>query len=180
GVRHAADVDAAVERVEDDLDAPRLAGLAARGRDVDDVAALKCASDGVVHMRCPLGRKMVADATIPHRRRIGADAPPPDKPATLRAMRTVTATRYVTPLREGGSLPAIMEADDDGLYVVKFRGAGQGPKALIAELVAGELGRHLGLLVPEITFVEVDPQLGRAEPDLEVHELLDRSPGLNL
>jgi hypothetical protein len=92
----------------------------------------------------------------------------------------VTATRYVTALREGGSLPGVMEADDDGLYVVKFRGAGQGPKALIAELVAGELGRHLGLLVPEIVFVDVDPRLGRAEPNFEVHELLDRSPGLNL
>jgi len=86
----------------------------------------------------------------------------------------------VTPLREGGSLPGVMEADDDGLYVVKFRGAGQGPKALVAELVAGELGRVLGLLVPEIVFVEVDPRLGRAEPDGEVHELLDRSPGRNL
>src|SRR3954453_2105200 len=73
-----------------------------------------------------------------------------------------------------------MEADDDGLYVVKVRGAGQGPKALVAELVAGELARHLGLLVPEIVFVEVDPLLGRAEPDVEVHELLDRSPGRNL
>jgi hypothetical protein len=92
----------------------------------------------------------------------------------------VTATRYVTPLREGGSLPGLMEADDDGLYAVKFRGAGQGPKALVAELVAGELGRRLGLLVPEIVLVDVDPMLGRAEPDSEVHELLDRSPGLNL
>jgi HipA-like protein len=92
----------------------------------------------------------------------------------------VTATRYVTPLREGGSLPGLVEADDDGLYVVKFRGAGQGPKALVAELVAGEVGRRLGLLVPEIVFVEIDPILGRAEPDVEVHELLDRSPGLNL
>ena len=95
-------------------------------------------------------------------------------------MRTVTATRYVTKLREGGSLPGIVEADDDGLYVVKFKGAGQGPRALVAELVAGEIGRHLGLLVPEIVFVEIDPVLGRAEPDAEVHELLDRSPGLNL
>jgi len=95
-------------------------------------------------------------------------------------MRTVAATRYVTPLREGGSLPAVMEADDDGLYVVKFRGAGQGPKALVAELISGEIGRRLGLLVPEIVFVEVDPLLGRAEPDQEIHELLDRSPGLNL
>ena len=95
-------------------------------------------------------------------------------------VRTVEATRYVTKLREGGSLPGLVEADDDGLYVVKFRGAGQGPKALVAELIAGEIGRHLGLLVPEIVFVEIDPVLGRAEPDVEVHELLDRSPGLNL
>jgi hypothetical protein len=92
----------------------------------------------------------------------------------------VTAARYVTPLREGGSLPAILEADDDGLYVAKFRGAGQGPKALIAELIAGEIGRQLGLLVPEIVFIDVDPALGRAEPDLEIWELLDRSAGLNL
>ena len=98
----------------------------------------------------------------------------------MTAPRTVIATRYVTPLREGGSLPAVMEADDDGLYVVKFRGAGQGPKALVAELVAGRLAQALGLLVPEIVFVDVDPQLGRAEPDSEIHELLDRSPGLNL
>jgi len=95
-------------------------------------------------------------------------------------LRTVTATRYVTPLREGGSLPAIVEADDDGLYVVKFSGAGQGPKALIAELVAGEIGRHLGLLIPEIVLVDVDPALGRAEPDQEIQELLVRSPGINL
>src|SRR5918999_4129895 len=95
-------------------------------------------------------------------------------------LRTVTATRYVTPLREGGSLPAIVEADDDGLYVLKFRGAGQGPKALIAELVAGELGRALGLPVPEIVFVELDPALGRAEPDPEVQDLIDASAGLNL
>lgn len=94
--------------------------------------------------------------------------------------RTVTATRYVTPLREGGSLPAVMEADDDGLYVVKFHGAGQGPKALVAELVAGEIGRHLGLLVPEIVFVEVDPVLARAEPDGEIRELIGRSGGRNL
>ncbi|MFL5759855.1 MAG: HipA family kinase [Thermomicrobiales bacterium] len=95
-------------------------------------------------------------------------------------IRTVIATRYVTPLREGGSLPAIVEADDDGLYVLKFRGAGQGPKALIAELVAGEIGRTLGLPVPEIVFVEVDPMLGRAEPDPEIQDLLERSVGLNL
>ena len=95
-------------------------------------------------------------------------------------IRTVTATRYVTPLREGGSLPGVVEADDDGLYVVKFRGAGQGPKALIAELVAGEIGRALGLPVPEIVFVELDPALGRNEPDPEIQELLGRSEGLNV
>ncbi len=95
-------------------------------------------------------------------------------------LRTVTATRYVTPLREGGSLPAIVEADDDGLYVLKFRGAGQGPKALIAELVAGEIGRALGLPVPEIVLVELDPELGRAEPDIEIQALIQNSGGLNL
>ena len=76
--------------------------------------------------------------------------------ATLCAMiRTVFATRYVTPLREGGSLPGLVEADDDGLYVVKFRGAGQGPRALVAEWLVGEIGRALGLLVPELVTVEV-------------------------
>lgn len=100
--------------------------------------------------------------------------------STRPAIRHVTATRYVTPLREGGSLPAVMEADDDGLYVVKFRGAGQGPKTLVAELIAGEVGRALGLLVPELVTIEVDPVLGRAEPNFEVHELLERSPGTNL
>jgi hypothetical protein len=94
--------------------------------------------------------------------------------------RTVVATRYVTPLREGGSLPAIVEADDDGLYALKFRGAGQGPKALVAELVAGEIGRTLGLPVPEIVFVELDPDLGRTEPDPEIQHLIKASPGLNL
>src|SRR5215475_7948358 len=95
-------------------------------------------------------------------------------------LRTVYATRYVTPLREGGSLPAIVEADDLGLYVLKFRGAGQGPLALVAELVAGEIGRALGLKVPEIVFVEVDAALGRNEPDYEIRELLKASVGLNL
>jgi hypothetical protein len=95
-------------------------------------------------------------------------------------IRTVTATRYVTPLREGGSLPAIVEADDDGMYVLKFRGAGQGPKALIAELVAGEIGRALGLPVPELVFVELDPVLSNAEPDPEIQDLLKASAGLNL
>jgi hypothetical protein len=95
-------------------------------------------------------------------------------------LRTLTATRYVTPLREGGSLPAIVEADDDGLYVLKFRGAGQGPKALIAELLAGEIGRALGLPVPEIVFAELDAALGRAEPDFEIQALIKQSAGLNL
>ena len=95
-------------------------------------------------------------------------------------LRTITATRYVTPLREGGSLPAIVEADDDGLYVLKFRGAGQGPKALIAELVAGELARVLGLPVPEIVFVQLDTELARTEPDPEIQELIRASGGLNL
>src|SRR5438128_307771 len=96
-------------------------------------------------------------------------------------LRKVTATRYVTPLREGGSLPAIVEADDDGLYVLKFRGAGQGPKALIAELLVGELGRALGLPVPEIVFVELDEALARTEPDPEIQDLIKASAGgLNL
>src|SRR5215813_8583212 len=95
-------------------------------------------------------------------------------------LRKVSATRYVTPLREGGSLPAIIEADDDGMYVLKFRGAGQGPKALIAELVAGELARALGLLVPDIVFMELDPVLGRSEPDYEIRNLIKASAGLNL
>jgi hypothetical protein len=95
-------------------------------------------------------------------------------------IRTVTATRYVTPLREGGSLPAIVEADDDGLYVLKFRGAGQGHRALIAELVAGELARAAGLPVPEIVFVQLDPLLGRSEPDGEIQALVAASGGLNL
>jgi hypothetical protein len=95
-------------------------------------------------------------------------------------LRTVTATRYVTPLREGGSLPALVEADDDGLYVVKFRGAGQGPKALAAEIVAGETARALGLPVPELVLVEVDPQLAGAEPDPEIQDLLDASAGINV
>jgi hypothetical protein len=96
------------------------------------------------------------------------------------SLRTVNATRYVTPLREGGSLPAIIEADDDGMYVLKFRGAGQGPKALIAELVAGEIARASGLPVPEIVFVELDPELARTEPDPEIQELIRASAGLNL
>jgi hypothetical protein len=95
-------------------------------------------------------------------------------------LRTVRATQYVTALREGGSLPAIIEADDLGLYVVKFRGAGQGPLALVAELVAGEIGRTLGLNIPELVFAHVDPALGRNEPDQEIRDLLRASVGLNL
>ncbi len=95
-------------------------------------------------------------------------------------LRTVRATRYVTPLREGGSLPAIVEADDLGLYVLKFRGAGQGPLALVAELLAGEIGRVLALSVPELVLVEVDEALGRNEPDEEIRDLLQASVGLNL
>lgn len=95
-------------------------------------------------------------------------------------MRTVNVTRYVTPLREGGSLPAIVEADDDGMYVLKFRGAGQGPKALIAEMIAGELARLMGLRVPEIVLAELDLELSRTEPDPEIQDLLKASAGLNL
>jgi len=95
-------------------------------------------------------------------------------------LRDVTATRYVTPLREGGSLPGLMEADDLGTYVVKFHGAGQGRKVLVAEIVSGELARTLGLPVPRLVTVEVDPDLGLAEPDQEVQDLLRRSAGRNL
>lgn len=95
-------------------------------------------------------------------------------------LRSIEVTRYVTPLREGGSLPAIVEADDDGLYVLKFRGAGQGPRALIAELVAGELARALGLPVPEIVFARLDSELARTEPDPEIQDLIRVSTGLNL
>ncbi len=96
------------------------------------------------------------------------------------ALRTVNVTRYVTPLREGGSLPAIAEADDDFLYVLKFRGAGQGPKALIAEVIGGELARALGFKVPEIVFANLDTAFGRTEPDEEIQDLLKASVGLNL
>jgi hypothetical protein len=95
-------------------------------------------------------------------------------------LRSIVATRYVTPLREGGSLPAIVEADDDGLYVLKFRGAGQGPKALVAEVVAGELARALDFNVPELVVVDLDPAIGRAEPDAEIQDLLLASAGRNL
>src|SRR5271169_95298 len=95
-------------------------------------------------------------------------------------IRTVAARRYVTPLREGGSLPAIIEADDEGMYVLKFRGAGQGSKALIAELLAGEIGRLAGLPVPEIVFVELHADLARTEPDAEIQSLIGASTGLNI
>ena len=98
----------------------------------------------------------------------------------MRPVRTVCATRYVTPLREGGSLPAVVEADDDGMYVLKFRGAGQGPKALIAELIGGEIARAAGLDVPEIVLAELDADLTRTEPDPEIQDLIRASAGLNL
>lgn len=95
-------------------------------------------------------------------------------------LRSVQVTRYVTPLREGGSLPAIVEADDNFLYVIKFRGAGQGIKALIAELIAGEIARTLGFKIPEIVFAHLDEAFGRTEPDEEIQDLLRASEGLNL
>src|SRR5476649_786395 len=95
-------------------------------------------------------------------------------------LRTVNVIRYVTPLREGGSLPAIAEADDGFLYVLKFRGAGQGAKALIAELIGGEIARALGLKVPEIVFANLDEAFGRTEPDEEIQDLLKASTGLNI
>jgi hypothetical protein len=98
----------------------------------------------------------------------------------VRPLETVRVTRYVTPLREGGSLPAIVEADDDGMYVLKFRGAGQGPRALIAELVSGEIARALGLPVPDLVLAELDPDLARTEPDPEIFALIRSSAGLNL
>ncbi|MDQ0797648.1 HipA family kinase [Streptomyces sp. B1I3] len=95
-------------------------------------------------------------------------------------LEEVVATRYVTPLREGGSLPGIVEADDLGTYVMKFTGAGQGRKTLVAEIICGELGRRLGLRVPELVTIQLDPVIGLAEPDQEVQELLKASGGLNL
>lgn len=95
-------------------------------------------------------------------------------------IRTVQVTRYITPLREGGSLPAIVEADDDFMYVIKFRGAGQGVKAIIAELIGGELARIIGLKMPEVVFANLDEAFGRTEPDEEIQDLLKASVGLNL
>jgi hypothetical protein len=100
--------------------------------------------------------------------------------STVTDLRMVSATRYVTPLREGGSLPGLVEADDSGLYVVKFTGAGQGTRALVAEVIAGELARALGLPVPEQVFATIDPALGLAEPDPEIQELILASAGENL
>ena len=101
-------------------------------------------------------------------------------PVSTSALRDVAATRYVTPLREGGSLPGLVEADDDGLYVTKFRGAGQGVRALVAEVIVGELARGAELLVPELVTVEIDTRLGAAEPDPEIQELITASEGVNL
>ncbi|MEO6520849.1 MAG: HipA family kinase [Mucilaginibacter sp.] len=99
---------------------------------------------------------------------------------TVPQLRTVNVMRYVTPLREGGSLPAIAEADDEFLYVLKFRGAGQGVKALIAELIGGEIARACGLKIPELVFANLDAAFGRTEPDEEIQDLLKASVGLNL
>jgi hypothetical protein len=100
--------------------------------------------------------------------------------STAPDIRTVTVTRYITPLREGGSMPAIAEADDGFLYALKFRGAGQGVKALIADVIGGEIARALGLKVPEIVYAELDETFGRTEPDEEIQDLLKASTGLNL
>ncbi|MDZ3799898.1 MAG: HipA family kinase, partial [Xanthomonadales bacterium] len=95
-------------------------------------------------------------------------------------MRRLAANRYVAPLREGGSMPAVVEADDQGLYVLKFRGAGQGARALVAEAIAGSLARALGLPVPEIVLMDLDPELARTEADPEIQDLIRASAGLNL
>jgi hypothetical protein len=92
----------------------------------------------------------------------------------------IAATAYLTPLREGGSLPGLVEADDLGTYVVKFTGAGQGPKALVAEIVVGELGRALGVRVPDLALIDVDAEIGRRDPDQEVQDLVTASAGVNL
>lgn len=104
----------------------------------------------------------------------------PQKQMNVPEIRTIDVTRYVTPLREGGSLPAIAEGNDDFMYVLKFRGAGQGVKALIAELLGGEIARALGLKVPEIVFANLDEAFGRTEPDEEIQDLLKASVGVNL
>src|SRR6202789_3705642 len=101
-------------------------------------------------------------------------------PVSTRGLRQVLATRYVTALREGGSLPGLVEGDDDGLYVTKFRGAGQGLRALVAEVIVGELARGAGLLMPELVTVTIDARLGAAEPDPEIQDLIAASEGVNL
>ncbi len=98
----------------------------------------------------------------------------------MTGLRTVRALSYLTPLREGGSLPALMEADDDGIYVTKFRGAGQGTASLVAEVIVGELGRRLGVRVPELVIVDLDARIAPREPDEEVQDLLRASTGTNL
>jgi len=95
-------------------------------------------------------------------------------------MRTITVSRYVTPLREGGSMPAVVEGDDLGVYVLKFRGAGQGVRALLAEIIAGGIARALGLPVPEIVLAQLDPALAQTEPDPEIQDLIRASDGLNV
>lgn len=136
------------------------------------------------------GRRSAGSADPPIRRPrpFAGPAGRPERRVDFAAMDAVLvagmqqriATRYVTPLREGGSLPGLVEADDDGLYVVKFRGAGQGPRALVAEWIAGSLARAIGLRVPELVGIEVDAHLGDAEPDQEIHDLVRASGGLNL
>ena len=103
-----------------------------------------------------------------------------DNSVTVPSFRHLAASRYITPLREGGSVPALVEADDGRAYVVKLRGAGQGARVLVAELIAGQLGRALGLAVPELTLIELDLALARTEPDSEVQDILRASVGLNL
>jgi hypothetical protein len=110
----------------------------------------------------------------------GAPWPTPGPGAASDPLRRVLAVRYVLPLREGGSLPALVEADDQRLYVLKFRGAGQGPRTLVAEILAGQLARAGGLKVPELVLIDVEPALGRTEPDPEIQHLVNASAGLNL
>ncbi len=104
----------------------------------------------------------------------------PGRDTLARVLERVTVTRYVTPLREGGSLPALVEADNLGTYVLKFRGAGQGPLSLVAEIIAGELARRLGLRVPDLVLADLDPQIAASEPDPEIQDLLRVSGGVNL
>ena len=112
--------------------------------------------------------------------RAGSAGGTPGRGTLARVLEQVTVTRYVTPLREGGSLPALVEADNLGTYVLKFRGAGQGPLALVAEIIAGELARHLKLRTPELVLADLDPQIAITEPDPEIQDLLRASEGRNL